>query len=231
MLDRCEFPNPQGYIQFCEQDISTLCDDTCTDLTNDPAHCGECALDCGPNVVGVVNGERTVGESCLEGRCQCAPGWHGDVCDQTRCGDGFVTPDEACDDGNTDADDGCSAECVIEAFWACDQNDPSQCDGIRGDARVRGSEACDDGLDDELGQPIDGDGCSAAGVIEIGYTCEGEPSVCASECGDGVVASDELCDGGPGVYTMAVQIPVCPSITHFAWKSVMKQAPNPLWRQ
>jgi cysteine-rich repeat protein len=30
------------------------------------------------------------------------------------CGDGYVTGDEECDDGNTDPDDGCSATCTIE---------------------------------------------------------------------------------------------------------------------
>ena len=198
IADRCDYPNPQGYRQFCQQDISTRCGDTCTDLANDPSNCGRCGLDCGLNVVGIVDGDRTVGGSCLDNVCQCAPGWYGEACDQTRCGDGFVTPDEACDDGNLDGADGCSADCDIEAFWACEQGDPSRCDGVRGDARVRGTEACDDGVDLVEGRPLDGDGCSALGVIETGYDCVGEPSACASQCGDGVVASDEGCDEGNG---------------------------------
>ena len=112
VTDRCDYPNPLGYIQFCEQDISTLCSETCTDLTNDPENCGGCGLDCGPNVVGVVNGEGSVGESCQDNVCQCAPGWYGETCDQTQCGDGFLTPDEICDDGNDDNTDGCTDTCV-----------------------------------------------------------------------------------------------------------------------
>ena len=50
-------------------------------------------------------------------------------------------------------------------------------------------EACDDGNQD------DGDGCSSRCEVEPGYACEGEPSVCATECGDGVVAGAEQCDG------------------------------------
>jgi cysteine-rich repeat protein len=50
------------------------------------------------------------------------------------CGDGVVTPDEAsdqglndgCDDGNTVSGDGCSANCTIEAGFACNGS-PSVC--------------------------------------------------------------------------------------------------------
>ena len=114
----------------------------------------------------------------------------------TRRGAAMAFHDEVCDDGNLDAGDGCGVGCVIEEFWACDQSEPSRCDGIRGDARVRGTEACDDGIDADADQPVDGDGCSALGEIETGYSCEGEPSLCVSRCGDGLVASDELCDEG-----------------------------------
>ena len=107
-----------------------------------------------------------------------------------------MTPDEACDDGNVEGGDGCSIDCVIENFWTCDQSNPSQCDGIRGDTLIRGTEACDDGVDPTTNQPVDGDGCSSRGVVELGFDCLGEPSVCVSQCGDGVVASDEWCDDG-----------------------------------
>ncbi len=35
------------------------------------------------------------------------------------CGDGVITWDEACDDGNTAAGDGCSATCAVEGGFAC----------------------------------------------------------------------------------------------------------------
>ena len=69
IADRCDYPNPRGYPQFCEQDISTLCGETCTDLANDPGNCGGCGFDCGFNVSGLVDGERTVGESCQNNTC------------------------------------------------------------------------------------------------------------------------------------------------------------------
>ncbi len=36
-----------------------------------------------------------------------------------RCGDGVVDADEECDDGNRDASDGCSANCVVEPGYGC----------------------------------------------------------------------------------------------------------------
>jgi cysteine-rich repeat protein len=58
-----------------------------------------------------------------------------------------------------------------------------------GDGAIVG-EACDDG------DNTDGDGCAADCTVEHGFTCSGEPSACASTCGDGLVASDEVCDDG-----------------------------------
>jgi cysteine-rich repeat protein len=44
------------------------------------------------------------------------------------CGDGAIASDEACDDGNTDPLDGCSASCAVEAGWTCAE-EPSTCSG------------------------------------------------------------------------------------------------------
>ena len=41
-----------------------------------------------------------------------------------------------------------------------------------------------------------GDGCGAGCAVESGYACEGEPSACATVCGDGIVAGTEECDDG-----------------------------------
>ena len=35
------------------------------------------------------------------------------------CGDGLKLPTEACDDGNADSGDGCSATCTLEPSWDC----------------------------------------------------------------------------------------------------------------
>ena len=46
---------------------------------------------------------------------------------------------------------------------------------------------------------FDEDGCDVSCAVETGFACSGDPSVCISDCGDGVVASDEACDDGENV--------------------------------
>ena len=64
------------------------------------------------------------------------------ACEPEVCGDGAVGCDEQCDDGNTLAEDGCSATCTCE---------PEVC----GDGVVGCTEQCDDG------NTLDGDQCSS----------------------------------------------------------------------
>ncbi|HKQ97731.1 MAG TPA: DUF4215 domain-containing protein [Candidatus Polarisedimenticolia bacterium] len=69
-----------------------------------------------------------------------------DACPKTdpRCGNGFVQPGEACDDGNLANGDGCSAACLLEC----------------GNHVIDPGETCDDG------NTQDGDGCSAICRLE-----------------------------------------------------------------
>lgn len=48
-----------------------------------------------------------------------------DICNPI-CGDGyFVTnSSEECDDGNLEANDGCSPLCEVETYWQCSEFDP-----------------------------------------------------------------------------------------------------------
>lgn len=62
------------------------------------------------------------------------------------CGDGFLDPDEECDDGNTRDGDGCRADCSVE-----------RC----GDGVLDAREQCDDG------NSADGDGCSSQCEREV----------------------------------------------------------------
>jgi cysteine-rich repeat protein len=70
-----------------------------------------------------------------------------------------------------------------------DTGTPAEC----GDGKIdRPGETCDD-RDDE-----GGDGCSATCVVETGWTCRGEPSICTEvlvgDCGNGTVNVGEECD-------------------------------------
>jgi cysteine-rich repeat protein len=85
------------------------------------------------------------------------------------CGDGFLEPEEGCDDGNNVSGDGCSAACVDETPGAICGNDV-----------LETGEECDDG------NVTDGDGCSSTCTVEA----------TASVCGDGTLQGDEECDDG-----------------------------------
>ncbi len=109
------------------------------------------------------------------------------------CGNGELTPNEACDDGNQVGGDGCAADCLsVEQGYSC--SIPGRaCQPIArcGDALVSPNEPCDDG------NVADGDGCSATCRVEIGSKCSGSPSVCSHTVGgDGVVEGAESCDDG-----------------------------------
>ncbi len=110
------------------------------------------------------------------------------------CGDGLLTQDEACDDGNTEDSDGCSGDCQsVAPGYSCNPpGEPCRPIAVCGDGLVSIPEICDDGNLDE------GDGCSPNCKLEDGWKCEGDqPSVCsATTCGDGVVEGTETCDDG-----------------------------------
>lgn len=120
-----------------------------------------------------------------------------DDCDDdnqaTNCGDGVLTEDEMCDDGNQVSGDGCSETCLnVEKGWSCPKaGEPCTQIAICGDGVVSFPEQCDDGNTEV------GDGCSERCKLEQGYKCEGEPSVCTETvCGDGVREGTEACDDG-----------------------------------
>lgn len=109
------------------------------------------------------------------------------------CGDGELTDDEACDDGNQQSGDGCGEDCLIaEPGFSCAV--PGQpCLGIArcGDGVVAATEQCDDA------NALPGDGCSERCRIELGMKCEGQPSVCTEAvCGNGIREGAEACDDG-----------------------------------
>lgn len=57
-----------------------------------------------------------------------------------------------------------------------------------GDGILNPEEGCDDGNE------TPGDGCSAGCSVEPGWECDGEPSTCTTQCGDGLAVGTEACD-------------------------------------
>jgi len=110
-----------------------------------------------------------------------------------NCGNGVLTKDEACDDGNTVSGDGCAHNCLnVETGYVCvTPGKPCRPIARCGDGLAVFPEQCDDG------NKVDGDGCSADCRIEIGYKCEGSPSVCThTTCGDHKIEGAEGCEDG-----------------------------------
>ena len=109
------------------------------------------------------------------------------------CGDGFIDPGEACDDGNTTGGDGCSLDCkAIEANYVC-PTPGAKCIStmVCGDGVLQGTEQCDDG------NTKSADGCSSLCKLEAGWVCPLPGTACnAAKCGDGIVAGNEECDDG-----------------------------------
>jgi fibro-slime domain-containing protein len=110
-----------------------------------------------------------------------------------NCGNGELTKDEACDDGNTVSGDGCANNCLsVEPGFSC-VNPGKPCRPVArcGDGLVVFPEQCDDS------NKTNGDGCSDGCRIEIGWKCDGNPSLCSrTTCGDGKIEGAEGCDDG-----------------------------------
>ncbi len=109
------------------------------------------------------------------------------------CGNGLLEGREACDDGNPDPGDGCSADCALEVGFTCDDAEPSVCTPICGDGLVLGTETCD-------GSDLQQKTCASLnlgqGVLACDEQCQLDASGCtAYSCGNGVRESEEACDG------------------------------------
>ena len=199
---------------------SALCDLSSSGLCAQPAStCGDGNVDLnegcddGNNVVGdgCTACLLDVGETCMaDDRCSSSLCVNG-IC--SACGNGFVDVGEGCDDGNTNADDGCNAACKIEDNVSCQSDD--QCAGGYcdygadeeeplctsvvlpcGNGIVEAGEGCDDGNREG------GDGCDVSCLVEDGNVCESALE-CASascsegicvRCGDGDIDAQEACD-------------------------------------
>lgn len=87
---------------------------------------------------------------------------------QSVCGNNILEAGEGCDDGDTDAGDGCNAACKVEDMSACNG-------GMIGEV---GNSSCDSGICDMTGNP--------------------SPGICEpmNTCGNSVLESGEGCDDG-----------------------------------
>jgi cysteine-rich repeat protein len=201
-------------------DVGEECDDG-NDLDDDECLNSCVAASCGDGVLfpqdeacdqGALNSDTAECTSaCQQAVCGDGLVWNGmeecdlganngpmsaclESCIENVCGDGFQSPEEGCDDGNLDDDDGCSSSCELEGC---------------GDGIVQAGEECDDANDDDTDScttlcqvPACGDGFLQAGEECDQGNANADDDECTlacttAECGDGLVqAGVEQCDNG-----------------------------------
>jgi cysteine-rich repeat protein len=175
--------------------------------TIDAGRCGNGALDPGEQCDdgNTISGDGCSSQCKLECDWLCGmpvPGCPSCGISLQRCGNGILTSNEECDDGNVASGDGCSASCQVEPGWRCVV--PGRlCVPICGDGRMVGWETCDDG------NTVSGDGCAYNCLAEPCWDCStglcihrscGDGGQDAQEagfrCGDGILSPGEECDDG-----------------------------------
>lgn len=145
----------------------------------------------------------------------CSSGYYpvSNVC-QPRCGDGILVVSEACDDGNTNNNDGCSSNCTLEPSFLCTNGTTNttciaciaHCIDCTGDAND--CQACaTDYIYKSSGSNItcDIDCQKFSNCLQCtftlctscitGYSIDSS-NTCTPTCGDGVIKIGEACDDG-----------------------------------
>ena len=196
-----------GCTPYCQIDNGYTCPTPGARCVRDP-YCGDGlrqgSEECDDG--NMVPGDGCSGTCHLEPHFACAtpnppPAPVHEVCTSTIvCGDSVVAGAEACDDGNTSANDGCSADCLrVEPGFTC----PRGAGGAGGACARLHVAACGDAVLDNGEQCDDGnasstDGCSSVCLVEAGYTCPIAGASCTriAFCGDGTLnlVLGETCD-------------------------------------
>jgi len=202
------------------------CDESCRLELDEPCEEG---TDCASGACDGVDNICTCNQDndCEEGEI-CNERASPNECVAPGCGDGLLQADEACDDGNTAAGDGCDAACLIEIDEECESDDDcgsGVCDPTDAvcvcdeDDDCGEGQLCDDGVDSnrcvsmgcgngvlETGEACDdsnledGDGCDSACLVELGEECESDDGCASGLCDptDDVCTCDSDNDCGDG---------------------------------
>ncbi|PKN45490.1 MAG: hypothetical protein CVU59_08895, partial [Deltaproteobacteria bacterium HGW-Deltaproteobacteria-17] len=211
-----------GFLDPGEECDQTPGENTCGSLgyylVDGPIRCmPNCKLDlsgcggkCGDNFADLGNGEACDGLDLAQNNCQMHGYLGGAIgCDvtcqldfsgcQSICGNQLMEPNETCDDGNSDAGDGCSGSCQVETGWDCANSPmPSRCAPTCSDDMAVGPEVCD-------GTDLRGQTCTTfpegyyAGTLACSADCGSydlTDCIAQGRCGDGEIQGihGEVCD-------------------------------------
>ena len=140
---------------------------------------------CTPSLACIAGTPEADGTTCATGKL-CIGG----ACDADRCGDGFTSAPEECDDGNAMAGDGCENDCTFSCVSGDATRDCTPADACAGQG------TCNDGTHTCMaGTPL------VDGTVCTGGTCKS--GMCtAMTCGNSVVDPGEACDHGINNGTM-----------------------------
>ncbi|MBK6517908.1 MAG: DUF4215 domain-containing protein [Polyangiaceae bacterium] len=136
---------------------------------------------------------------------------NGELCDEAPapndcvvsiCGDGLITGAEECDDGDTDAGDGCDDTCGVEPGWTC-LNEPSQCEPA----------PCDDDSDcftcnEHFGLCVSG--CDDDADCPMSFFCDEQFGLCVPVCDADDDCPGGMCNRGTGVCVECIADDDCP---------------------
>ncbi|KAM3142366.1 hypothetical protein pb186bvf_005523 [Paramecium bursaria] len=215
----------QGFYEIADQILCGTCLQNCYTCQNNL----EC-LSCIDNQI------------LLNGQCICADGFYSDgnlnciscdskqglyqiECNKGNCSDGFWTPGEKCDDGNTVDRDGCT-QCLIDTNYQCinNLNQPSVCYKCQDNCKLCSYQfgavkckQCQDGYYLSQNQCIQCSSnclacqsksfCTSCPITDTKVNDDGtcpkcdenmfvQNGKCVSICGDGLLAEGEFCDFG-----------------------------------
>ncbi len=147
-------------------------------------------------------------------------GGGGDTCEidcaPPNCGDGFLDPDEECDDGNRADGDSCEADCrlpfcgngILDLDEECDDGNEADGDGCTPECtRTCGDGVMDPGEECDDGNQLDGDDCRfdcvhprcEDGIVDPGDLCLFGTVSYGSSSIDAIAVADVDGDGDPDV--------------------------------
>lgn len=157
---------------------------------------------------------RRLESSCASSICNTVLGEPGFCATVGACGNTVLDPGEGCDDGNTDAGDGCDAACLVEVDFACNSagpgalgadscssgicNDTAGAPGTCADAELCGNGVLEEGEGCDDGGLETGDGCDQLCLLENGALCNARGTGLAG----GASCQSGVCDdvgGAPGL--------------------------------